>query len=236
MIHLKNRQKYGEDGAAVTEFSLVSISILIATIGLLRILGLDVSTLYCRIVNGFGADVACSGDYIFEDDFSGDLDEWDFERGNHWEQENETLCAGPNGEHRAYPSNISGQDYTLSFDATLLRGNGYGAYFRSSGERVNGYTFQYDPGYGGGQFIIRKWVNGYEIWPPFAAARAPAGYQWYNVERHVVIDVHGNNFTVKIDGDTAVSGEDSTYTEGGIGIRVWQPSEACFDNIRLSGH
>lgn len=221
-------------GAATTEYTLLLVAMAFMLVGIVRLLGIDTAVIFCRVAQGIGVETLCAtDDVLFSDDFSDGVGQWDFDMGANWENKEEALCAQGGGEHRAYGLGSEAEDFTISFDATLLSGNGYGVFFRAEGDRITGYTFQYDPGYRGGQFIIRKWVDGYEIWPPFAASRAPDGFEWYDVERRVVVDAHGDTFTVKIDGDTVVQGRDDTYTNGRVGLRVWTPSEACFDNIQV---
>lgn len=236
-MFLKRFTGQNERGVSTVEYGLLLVGVAVALVGILRVTGLDTGAVMCRVVAMFDGGTVCgSDDVLFADDFEDGYGRWDVDMGGNWENVDGELCAVGGGEHRAYSQGSTGSDYTISFDATLVRGNGYGVFFRAVGDRITGYTFQYDPGYGGGQFIIRKWVNGYEIWPPFAAARAPNGFRWTGVQRHVEVDIRGNTFTASVDGNVVVSGQDDTYTKGQIGLRVWTPSEACFDNVIVTQH
>lgn len=156
------------------------------------------------------------------------MSQWQIVRG-HWLARDGYLHGGP-GEGRIFRG-LSQSDYVITVNGAVLnQGNGYGLWFRATDfDRVNGYTFQYDPGYGA--FIMRKWVNGNEL-SPFAMARAP-GYGWYNTPRQIQIAVKGNTFTAYIDGRQVLQGTDSTYASGGIGFRTWSNTTARFDNISV---
>ena len=184
---------------------------------------------------------------IFQDGFlkNGTLskDKWTTQ-GNTWQVRDGLLSVGfpkSTEEDKAIAKDSSGSNYAIKLSADLVAGNGFGVIFRESGDpsQMNGYTFQYDPGYGGGQFIMRKWIDGVEIWPPFAAVSPPAGFKWWGVNRQIELDAVGSTFTAKIDGQTVLTGKDSTYSSGAAGLRVWAGGQATFANFavtRLGGN
>lgn len=157
--------------------------------------------------------------------------------GNSWSVQGNKLRVGhpqpANGEHRLLANHAPVSDFVLSVDAHLIQGNGYGLFFRVSGETLNGYSFQYDPGYQGGQFIVRKWVNGYELWPPIAAAAAPK-QDWYGGNHNVTLKVQGNSFAAMLDDVVVLTGQDSTYQTGITGLRTWYGGKATFDNYTVT--
>lgn len=231
-----------QKGQSLVEFALLLALVIISVIAILQIMGISVRDVFCQVVNGLGYHTeACPGDgVVFWDDFSNGLDGWEIDRGNNWRIDDGELCAGPGVEHRAYAIDTEGGDYTVSMDATLKSGSGYGVYFRANDSAVNGYTFQYDRGYGTpGAFIFRKWVNGREMSPFRPWSPAPDGYQWYNVKRRVVVTVRGNTYTATIDGvqvATAVDNEAPPvpfFADGRVGLRTWN-AEACFDNVQIT--
>jgi hypothetical protein len=222
-----DRMNSHQIGQGTAEYVLI-IAILVLGVGLvLSVVGVDLQGAYCRVVSSIGLSQAC-GSY-FSDEFN-DLSQWQIVNGK-WQVKDGNLTGGP-GEGRIF-HNLSVGDYTITVnDAVLNQGNGYGIWFRASNvEKVNGYTFQYDPGYGKGAFIMRKWVNGHEL-SPFAVAYAP-GYNWTNTPRQVQIVVRGNTFTAYIDGKQVLQGTDSTYTQGGVGFRTWDGTTARFGNISV---
>jgi hypothetical protein len=214
-----------QTGQGTAEYVMI-IAILVLGVSLiLSIVGVDVQGAYCRIVSSVGLSQAC-GSY-FSDAFN-NLSQWRIVNGN-WQIKDGYLLGGP-GEGRIFRE-LSQGDYTITVNGAVLnQGNGYGIWFRATNvEKVNGYTFQYDPGYGA--FIMRKWVNGNEL-SPFAVAYAP-GYNWTTTPRQVQIVAKGNTFTAYVDGKQVLQGTDSTYTQGGVGFRTWDNTTARFGNISV---
>jgi hypothetical protein len=83
------------------------------------------------------------------------------------------------GEHQLAFGDPQWADYTLMINATLDSGPGYGIYFRADGEKqISGYCFQYDPGYGSGEFLVRKVIDGKEQ-SPFQRIKFPDGFPVY---------------------------------------------------------
>jgi len=238
----QNSKIYKQRGQSATEVALLLGMIFLLTIGILRLMGLSLQDVFCRVVNGIGLESnACPGDGVtFWEDFSDGLDGWDIDRGSNWRIEDGELCGGPGPEHRAYAVDGAGSNYTISLDATLKSGNGYGVYFRANESNVNGYTFQYDKGFGApGAFIFRKWINGQEMAPFTPWKQAPPGYQWYDVKRHVVISVQGKSYTASVDGQVVATAVDDAaepvpfFDNGRVGLRIWG-GEACFDNVQIT--
>ena len=223
-------------GQSLLEFALLLVLVAAVVIGVLVLMGVRLADLYCQIVTGIGMETTLrTAGPLFQDDFSGGLDDWDFMRGNRWEQEEGQLCAGP-GEHQGSAPNSQATDSTISMDVILHQGKGFGVFFRSSMDergRRQGYIFQYDPGYGKGQFLFRKWTNGHER-PPFARSSPPAGFQWIGVKRHIVVVVSGSTFTAKVDGQVVLTAQDSSYSAGEAGLHTWANSDVCFDDFTVT--
>ncbi|MBM3128563.1 MAG: DUF1080 domain-containing protein [Chloroflexi bacterium] len=224
---MKSINRSHQAGQGMTEYSLLLVLFLLGVILVLTLFGVDLQGAYCRVVSAVGFANAC-GSY-FSDDF-GNLGNWKIVNGN-WQTKDGDLVGGP-GEGRIF-HDLSHGDYTITVNGAVLnQGNGYGLWFRATNtSNVNGYTFQYDPGYAGGAFIMRKWVNGNEL-SPFAVARAP-GYNWYGTSRDIQIVAKGSTFTAYVDGKPVLQGSDSTYTHGGVGFRTWSSTTARFGKISV---
>jgi len=141
------------------------------------------------------------------------------------------------GTEIAAAENSSFQNGTISFDAVMSQGAGYGVYFRLQADAVtggplNGYCFQYDAVFGG--FVLRKWVNGLEISPPIAMKMAPVGYQWLGVDRQIQVTTVGSQITISVDGAQVLSASDSTYASGSVGLRLWNKPGTSFDNFAIT--
>lgn len=227
-------------GQGLPEYAVLIAAVALTAVAILSLLGIQVSDVFCQVTEGVGGKNVCSS-LLFFDDFSDGFKNWrsltnDDKKWKTTNGDDPELCYRGNGNDQLLANGSNGSDYTVSVDANITGGNGYGVYFRASENdngQLEGYSFQYDPGYEGGQFIMRKWVNGYELWPPFATAPAPPGYRWHNTERHVEVAVEGDRFTAFVDGEQVLVGQDNSYPEGGAGLRVWNSGRACFDNFTV---
>jgi hypothetical protein len=145
------------------------------------------------------------------------------------------------GERRVLAGSATATDYTVSSNATLLSGAGYGIYVRATtdaGTKLTGYCIQVDHGYG--QFVVRQLQSDFELSSPLARASVPVGYAWYGVPHTVGVTVKGNAMSVTLDGAqligipdlttasaTAVKNSNGVTTAigapsaGGYGLRAW---------------
>lgn len=219
------------------EYALVlALVALMATLAL-RMNHLTITQAYCNIASQLGSKTACTQSYC-QDDFSGGMENWSNENGKpasgNWKPGDGQLCAtGANNILNSCSMNdMSASDYTIHLkDVVLNKGSGYGVYFRTTivNGKVNGYSFQYDPGYGG--FIMRKWVNGKEL-PPFAVAPAK-NFDYFGEAHDIDIQISGDTFTAFIDGQAILTGHDTSYSEGGAGLRVWDSTNVCFGGFEI---
>jgi type II secretory pathway pseudopilin PulG len=168
----------------------------------------------------------------FSDFNSGTATGWQTTMGSAVVQDGAYVLSGSQG--RSFTGDTSWDDYTIDTDATLTQGNGYGLFFRvTDPSSLTGYSFQYDAGWLGGSFIMRQWTAGHEA-NPFAVATAPLGFQWRDIERHITVKVQGNTFTTFIDGQQVLTGTNSAYASGQVGLRTWTNGSAEFDNFQVS--
>jgi fructan beta-fructosidase len=138
------------------------------------------------------------------------------------------------GEARVAFGEDTWKDYTLTLNATLDRGDGYGVYYRADGEAdISGYVFQYDPGWGGGAFLVRKVVDGNES-PPLAVAEIPSGFPVYDVQHQISVSVVGDKQEIYVDSVKVLTLTDSTYTSGSAGLRTWDSTRAEFDAVAVT--
>ena len=138
-----------------------------------------------------------------------------------WSVVNGKLVPTSSGENRLGFGSTSWTDVQIDVSATLDSGRGYGLYFRDNGKAaISGYCFQFDPGWSGGSFIVRKVVNGAES-APIASAPMPAGFKVYGVAHALTVVAVGPHIVCKVDGVTVLDFLDSTFTSGGAGLRSW---------------
>lgn len=180
---------------------------------------------------------------VFVDDFSGrgrpDNKKWEW-MGNSWQEKQGRLWTGypqTKKEHRLLASGSGIRDGKVEVQAALESGQGMGLFFRAAGsvEKVNGYSFDYDPEYEGGSFVFRKWVAGYQIWPPLAATRAAGAPSWDGSFQPVAVDMRGDSFTASVGGRVVLTGSDTAYTSGQAGMRTWGGSRIGFDDFTITG-
>lgn len=220
------RLSWTGNGQSMTEITILLGLVAAVAIASLTLTGEGTRDALCRAAGAFGSN--CSD--LFVDNFA-HLDNWTIQNGR-WQVRDGRLCI--EGTGRIYYS-LNRSDYVIDINlARISQGNGYGIFFRDSGgPAFNGYTFQYDPGYGKGAFIFRKWINGRELSVPIARVDAPTGYNWYGSDRQVRVEVRGDTFTAFIDGQLVVQARDTTFTQGGIGLRSWDATSVCFDDLRI---
>ena len=202
----------------------------------MQMTGVSLRDVYCRAADAISGGQSCEPQEYCSDDFSEGDSNWDSRKGD-WQVKDGQMCISGNGVTlNTCTMGKNDKDYIVRVDdANLTSGKGYGIIFRaeeSKKKRFNGYSFQYDPGYRGGAFVFRKWVNGRELKP--IAEKRDRNFDWHNKSHDVEVVIQGDTFTAFIDGEAVLSVTDSTYTEGGVGLRSWDASQVCFDRFALS--
>jgi prepilin-type N-terminal cleavage/methylation domain-containing protein len=180
-----------------------------------------------------GADtLACSIHYISTDSplwstMWGDLSNFTTTMGR-WTAAGGLLVSDPTKyQNRGMLGDAAWTNVSIRTQATLLKGSGYGIYFRAKQGSAGptGYCFQFDPGLGN-KFVVRKVVNGAES-GPIAQSLMPAGYA-INTAHSVDITAIGNRIVATVDGKVVLDFVDSTYSAGQVGLRTWGNSSATF--------
>jgi len=225
---MARRRRCTEIGAGMVEYAVLIAVLVLAVVLALNYLGDTLG----KNFSDTGTTLAIGESdrpVSFADKFD-DLDDWHKVQGK-WKIERGKLQGGK-GESRIF-SNAGGKDYVVTIDSVeLKKGKGYGIYFRATDvKKVNGYTFQFDPGYGMGAFLFRKWTKGRER-GPFARQWAPK-FDW-NKEHRIRLEIKGNTFTAFVNGKEVLTGSDDTYSEGVVGLRTWSNSKVSFDNLSVA--
>ncbi|MGB0096217.1 MAG: hypothetical protein WBP81_27225 [Solirubrobacteraceae bacterium] len=145
------------------------------------------------------------------------------------------------GERRVLAGSATDSDYTVTSNATLISGAGYGVYVRAtvdSASALTGYCIQVDHAYG--QLVGRELQSDFELSTPLARVSPPTGFAWYGTPHVLVIRMQGNTMNVTLDGVQAINipnlavasaaAVKSSYgvtttitppTAGGYGLRSW---------------
>jgi len=172
---------------------------------------------------------------------------------NDWEIKNDRLINSETGQRRILFYNSFDEykiELTAKVDKKVSGGHGYGISFETSTDKDakdTGYIFQFDPGYGVGEFIFRK-RNGSKEENPFERiSLAEAGFSndfdWYKEHKVEIRVINTENnkkkVSVFIDDKEITKGtevlidsmEDATNS---IGLRTWGKTQAEFENLSLN--
>ena len=123
----------------------------------------------------------------------------------------------PGVERRVLDVSAPRADYTVTSNATLQAGPGYGVYVRASVDtatKLTAYCVQLDHGYGTGQIVVREILGDAELAVPIAHVAVPAGFAWYGVSHIVEVTVKGNTMKVSLDGARQLSVTDLAAASG----------------------
>jgi len=232
-------------GQGMVEYALILILVAIGAFIILQLMGVSLSDVYCRAAGGFTnntCQAATAGtptgtqatDPFCVDDFS-DPSQWQNQNGTWKSSKGRSCIKGGGSMLNTCSLNNQATDYVTQVDgAVLSNGKGYGIFFRASdaGLGTNGYVFQYDAG--AGDFVIRKWVNGREIYPTLAHVQYPS-IKFLGSKHSLSVQVVGDTFTGMVDGQPVITATDDTYTSGGAGIRTWgAKTNFCLDSFTVS--
>jgi hypothetical protein len=151
------------------------------------------------------------------------------------------------GERRVLAGPANGTNYTVTTDATLYAGEGFGIWLHANKEASTAYSVQVDHGYNGGRVILRERQEDFELSAPLAEATPPPGFVWYGQPHVLSATIIGNTLTASIDGTqvfsvpslTAASTTAIKYSygvtipivppvAGSYGLRAWGSSTVRF--------
>jgi hypothetical protein len=159
------------------------------------------------------------------------------------------------GERR-FIATSTAADYTVTANATLTSGAGYGIYVRATadaGTKTTAYCIQVDHGYGTtGQLVVRQIIGDVELGVPIAHVLMPAGFVWYGVPHTVGVTTRGNTMNITLDGAQHLNVPDlaaasafsvayaypqgpalSAPAAGGYGMRVWGDAVAGLQQMTV---
>lgn len=129
-------------------------------------------------------------------------------------------------------------DYTISLDATLSDGSGYGIIYSATetGDRFpDGYCFQFDEGYPD-SFVVRKFTAGGESAIAAVSMSDVFGDDFdLTAEHSISITVVDGYQTISVDGKVIIADlYDATYSSGSVGVRAWGYSEVVIENMEVT--
>jgi Flp pilus assembly pilin Flp len=233
MKKLKTLHQSSNPAQGLVEYLLIILLGALVSLGTLKLVGVDVKTLFEKAGGVFGVQ-----EKVYLTDNFLDLKAWKvFQGQNCWKTENGILSTTLKScDSRMMNTGNLPNDYQVTMDmAQLLSGDGYGLMFRleQSKGSYSGYSFQIDKGYGN-KFVFRRYdVNGVELGKPLAVGTPPTGFD-FNAPHKVSVSVNGSNFTAYVDGVAVLSATDNTYTSGSSGLRVWDSTQAKFSGFTVT--
>jgi len=239
------RKNRVESGQGLLEYGLILVLAVVALILILQIFGISLRDVYCAVVSIFSNSgtcaVAAKPKAICEDDFSQGTGGWQNQFGSTQLSPSGFCWSGATQTFNTCSMKNELKDYVIHLeDVVINQGSGFGVFFRTTfGQQgASGYIFQYDPGmknYGSpnGSFLIRRWMNGKEIWKPIAQSDIPTDFAVYKTPHDIDIVVQGANITVLIDGKKVLEATDHVYKNGGVGFRSWSNTTACTSHFSI---
>jgi hypothetical protein len=177
--------------------------------------------------------VPAAGEAIYAEDLrSGPLTEWVINQGT-WTWEPHGLSNAGYGENRIFLDLLRDiPEYEINLAASLHQGKGWGLFFGANlddHDRLNGYSFQYEPQSRGGAYLLQDWMANRKN----MVVRVDSALDldvFHDFTFHVTPDA----FQAYQDGDLVVSYEGELPAAGSlVGLRTWSNGEATFRDLNI---
>ncbi len=137
--------------------------------------------------------------------------------------------------------------FIVEVEVDYRSGPGFGVLFRADlddDDHLSGYSFDIDPAYEGGCYLVRQWIGDRELWNPLAkVAMSDAGIQRGHMTVRLVVE--DDALQVLINGETilAVGDLGASAAERGhepvrgarVGIQSWSSTDMVLDVLRVAG-
>jgi transcriptional regulator with XRE-family HTH domain len=141
---------------------------------------------------------------------------------------------------------IASPDFEVEVDVDFRSGPGLGVLFRASVDaegRMSGYSFDIDPVYDGGGFLVRQWQSDRELWNPVARVAGDDPTTLYGkLVVHLV--VQGERLSARVNGVEVLTVEslETESLERGrdaargdrVGVQAWSSSDLVIDRVRVA--
>jgi hypothetical protein len=111
--------------------------------------------------------------------------------------------------------------------------------------RMSGYSFDIDPIYDGGGFLVRQWQEDRELWNPIARVAATDPDAMYG-KLTVRLEVHGETLTASVNGAEVMTVDDLAQASverdreaargERVGVQAWSSSDLVIDTLRVANH
>jgi transcriptional regulator with XRE-family HTH domain len=137
-------------------------------------------------------------------------------------------------------------DFIAEVEVDFRSGPGLGVLFRASVDeagRMSGYSFDIDPIYDGGGYLVRQWQADRELWNPIARVSSGDPTTMYGslTVRLVVVDDHLTALVNGVEVLTVDSLEQASVDRGReaatgdrVGVQAWSSSDLVIDTLRVA--
>jgi transcriptional regulator with XRE-family HTH domain len=139
-------------------------------------------------------------------------------------------------------------DFVLEVDLDFRSGPGLGVLFRASVDHdgaMSGYSFDVDPIYDGGGYLVRQWQHDRELWNPIARIKADDPNTMYG-KLTIRLEVRGNTLEARVNGAEVLRVDDLEQASrerdrdaavgDRVGVQAWSSSDLVIDTLRVANH
>ncbi len=140
----------------------------------------------------------------------------------------------------------TGADFVAEVEVDFRSGPGVGVLFRASMDdegRMSGYSFDIDPIYDGGGYLVRQWQSDRELWNPIARVDGDDPASMYGTLL-VRIEVVGEHLAVQVNGAEVLTVENLKQASADrgrdgasgdrVGVQAWSSSDLVIDTVRVA--
>ena len=139
-------------------------------------------------------------------------------------------------------------DFAVEVDVDFRSGPGLGVLFRADVDaegRMSGYSFDIDPIYDGGGYLVRQWQADRELWNPIARVGAGDITSMYG-KLTIRLVLHDDHLVALVNGTEVLRVESLKQAsidrgreaaEGHrVGVQAWSSSDLVIETLRVAAH
>jgi Flp pilus assembly pilin Flp len=243
---MKNKRSAKEHGQGLVEYALILVLVSSIVAVSLHLTGTSIREIFTRALCEIQGEEDCQAQVFLEEEFSEET-EFDFsswetglwrKKNNEWWLEDGKLVSDKDASilfdqiiDGAYSVLISGVDLLNESN----KKQGVSLHFNSSYEDKNfsGYALQIVSEKKGDFIYFQEYSKGKPIKPDLTKKlRLPLDFNWDNPV-DIQVDVQGDTFTGYVNGQMVIQAQDSTYSQGQVGIASGKDSEISVDAITV---